>query len=61
MDSWVNSVYCDGKWCLPKNAYHVIYNVCYISILTYRFFNFRSVDFGLQYVNLLEIQQMQVE
>ena len=49
------------RLCLPKNAIYVIYNVCYISILTYRFFNFWSVDFGLQYVNLLEIQQMQVE
>ena len=30
-----------------------MYNVRYISILTHRFFNFRSVDFGLQYVNYL--------
>ena len=44
MDSFVNGSKWDllyvGKWCLPKNAICVMYNVRYISILDYRFFNF---------------------
>ena len=37
--------------CIPKNVICVMRSILHISILTYRYINFWSVDFGLQYID----------